>query len=42
MTVYYRMVFSDITDSSLTWVWERSRDKTTWKKMLELFYERKD
>jgi len=42
MTVYYRMVFSDITDDSMTWVWERSKDKKTWKRMMELFYKRND
>lgn len=43
VTLIYRMVFSEITDSSLTWVWERSNDnKATWKSMFELYYKRKN
>lgn len=37
----YRMVFSDITDNTLTWTWEGTRDGgKSWKTAWQIFYTR--
>jgi hypothetical protein len=37
----YRMVFSDITDQSLTWTWEGTRDGgNSWQTAWQIFYTR--
>lgn len=40
-TVFQRMVWFDISDSSFTWNWERSTDNENWATLWQIHYKRK-
>ena len=38
----YRMLWTDIAQDSLVWLWQRSQDERTWETLWRLDYERRD